>query len=84
MGTTAVNNATNITKYDTWTIDTTPDSTSALSNIMPWIDSQFLLTTYGGSGNWWGTLATSTAGYSPAPYITPEMQGPGTIRYWVK
>jgi prepilin-type N-terminal cleavage/methylation domain-containing protein len=84
IGTTMVNNATNIQQYDTWTIDTTPASTSALSNVMPWISSAFLLTTYGGAGNWYGTMATSTAGYSPAPYISPEMPNPGIIWYWVK
>ncbi|MDD2496408.1 MAG: fibrinogen-like YCDxxxxGGGW domain-containing protein [Tissierellia bacterium] len=82
-GTTAVNNATNISQYDTWTIDTTPADTTSLTNVMPWINNT-LLSTYGGTASWWGTIATKTNGYSPAPYISPQMQNPGIIWYWVK
>jgi prepilin-type N-terminal cleavage/methylation domain-containing protein len=83
-GTTVVENATNIEKYDTWTIDTTLDDTQALTNVMPYISSTRLLTTWGGVGSWWGTIATSTSGFSPAPYIATAQPNPGVIRYWVK
>lgn len=83
-GTTVVENATNIEKYDTWTIDTTLNDTAALTNVMPYISPAHLLTTWGGVGSWWGTITTNSSGFSPAPYITPEQQNPGMIRYWVK
>lgn len=84
-GTSAVENATNIEKYDTWTIDTTlTDGTSALSNVMPYTAGSYLLTTWGGTGNWYGTIVTSNSGWSPAPYISPSQTNPGTIWYWVK
>jgi prepilin-type N-terminal cleavage/methylation domain-containing protein len=84
VGTTAVNNATNIEKYDTWTIDDTPASTEAPSNVMPWVaNATQVLTTWSNAGNWYGTLVTSS-GWGPAPYISPENVNPGVIRYWVK
>jgi len=84
VGTSVVNNATNIQQYDTWTIDTTPDDTTSLSNIMPWIgNSTQILSTWGNAGSWWGTIV-SGGGYSPAPYINTEMREPGIIWYWVK
>jgi prepilin-type N-terminal cleavage/methylation domain-containing protein len=83
-GTTVVENATNIEKYDTWTIDTTLNDTTSLTNVMPYINSTRLLTTWGNVGSWWGTIATASSGFTPAPYITPEQQNPGMIRYWVK
>lgn len=83
-GTTVVENATNIEKYDTWTIDTTLDDTNALTNVMPYINSSRLLTTWGGVGSWWGTIATASSGFSPAPYISSAQPNPGIIRYWVK
>ena len=83
-GTTVVENATNIEKYDTWTIDITLDDTNALTNVMPYINSSRLLTTWGGAGSWWGTIATSTSGFTPAPYISSIQPNPGVIRYWVK
>jgi len=83
-GTTVVENATNIEKYDTWTIDTTLDDTSALTNVMPYLNASRLLTTWGGLGSWWGTIATSSSGFTPAPYINSIQPNPGVIRYWVK
>ena len=83
MGTTVVNNATNIEKYDTWNIDTAL-GTSSLTNVMPWIkNSTQILSTWGGTGSWWGTLV-SGGGYSPAPYMSVEKPNPGIIWYWVK
>lgn len=83
-GTTPINNATNIEKYDTWTIDTTLDDTSAPTNVMPYISSTRLLTTWGGAGSWWGTIATASSGFSPAPWIATTQPNPGTIWLWVK
>lgn len=83
-GTTVVNNATNIQQYDTWTIDTTLDDTQTLTNVMPYINSTRLLTTWGNQGSWWGTIATASSGFTPAPYISPGQQNPGIIWYWVK
>jgi len=87
-GTSAINNAANIQQYDagSWTIDTTLEDTLAPSNIMPYINSSRLLTTWSGAGSWYGTLATSTAGFSPAPYMnTPSaITNPGIIWYWVR
>jgi hypothetical protein len=83
-GTTPINNSTNIEQYDSWTIDTTLDDTQTLTNVMPYVSSTRLLTTWGGAGSWWGTIATSTSGFIPAPYISPGQQNPGIIWYWVK
>jgi len=84
-GTTIIANATNIEKYDTWTIDTTLDDTASLTNVMPWIiDNTELLTTYGASGSWWGTIVTGISGWAPAPYMSAEKPSPGIIWYWVK
>lgn len=85
VGTTVVNNATNIEKYDTWSIDTTNDSTDSLTNIMPWIDNiTQLLSTWGNAGSWWGTLVTGSSGWAPAPYMSSYNPSPGIIWYWVK
>lgn len=85
VGTSVVNNATNIQQYDAWTIDLTVDSTQALTNIMPWVGNNTqLLSTWGNAGNWYGTLITATSGWGPAPYISPENVPPGIIWYWVK
>lgn len=84
VGTTPVNNATNIEKYDVWNIDTTLEDTSALTNVMPYVSSSRLLTTWGGTGSWWGTIATASSGFTPAPYISSYQPNPGVIRYWVK
>ena len=87
-GTTPIENGVNIEQYDqgSWTIDTTLNSTDALTNVMPYVSSTYLLTTQGGMGSWWGTIATAQSGYSPAPYISnPTIpQNPGIIWYWVK
>lgn len=78
--------ATNIVKWNTWNINTSTTGTNnALSNRMPWIDNNTqLLTTWNRTGSWWGTLASNSASYNPAPYISPEKQQPGIIWYWVK
>ncbi len=85
--TNVVNNGVNIEKYDanSWTIDTTLDDVNALTNIMPYINPTRLLTTWSGSGSWWGTIATQSSGFSPAPYMsnTPAAN-PGIIWYWVR
>ena len=83
-GTTAVNNTTNIERYDTWTVDTTLDDTSAPSTVMPYINSSRLLTTWGGAGSWWGTIATASSGFTPAPWINGTQPNPGIIWLWVK
>ena len=84
-GTTPVQNGVNIEQFDTWTIDATiSDGSSALTNVMPYISSSYLLTTWGGAGNWFGTLATANGGFSPAPYINGQNTNPGIIWYWVK
>jgi hypothetical protein len=85
VGTTVVNNSTNIQKYDTWTIDTTLDDTGALTNVMPWIENNTqLLSTWGNAGSWWGTLVTGDSGWTPAPYMSTDQGYPGIIWYWVK
>jgi len=85
VGTSPVQNATNIEQYGVWTIDVSTDSTQALTNIVPWVgNTTQLLSSWGGTGNWWGTLVTGSSGWGPAPYITPEMTTPGKIWYWVR
>lgn len=79
--------ATNITQWNTWTINTaTTGNNNALSNRMPWLQnaSDQLLSTYHGSGSWWGTLVTNNTGYNPAPYISGAKPNPGIIWYWVR
>jgi len=88
-GTTPISNTTNIQQYDagSWTIDTTPeDNTLAPSNIMPYVNSTRLLTTWSGIGGWYGTIATATSGFSPAPYMNSPstITNPGIIWYWVR
>ena len=81
------NVATLIEQYDSWTLDTTPGGgTSAPSTIVPWVSSDYGLTTWGGSGSWWGTVTTwNTSGsWGPAPWIRSQQQSPGVIRYWVR
>ena len=77
--------ATNLVKWNTWTINSTTGTNQALSNRMPWIDNNTqLLTTWNDTGSWWGTLASNNGSYNPAPYISPQKQQPGIIWYWVK
>ena len=72
-------------QFDSWTLDTTPaDGTQALSTTVPWISSSYGITTWGGSGNWYGTLATHQSSWSPAPYISGPKTNPGIIWYWVR
>ena len=85
VGTTVVNNATNIEQYDVWTIDTSL-GTIALTNVMPWIgNTTQLLSTWGNTGSWYGTLVTGilwNGGYTP--YIHTQKETPSIIWYWVK
>ena len=84
-GMTVVNNATNVEKYSTWTIDTTLNDTTSLTNVMPWVKNNTqLLSTWGNAGSWWGTLVTGSSGWAPAPYMSSEKAAPGNIWYWVK
>ena len=81
--------ATLIEQYDAWTLDTNAtdaNGTQALSNVVPWVSSGSSpgIVTWGGTGNWWGTIATWGSGWTPAPYINGAKPNPGTIRYWVK
>lgn len=77
--------ATNLVKWNSWTINSTVGSNHAVSNRMPWIDnSTQTLTTWNDTGSWWGTLASGIGAYNPAPYISPQKQQPGIIWYWVK
>jgi len=85
VGTSAVNNATNIEQYDVWTIDTSL-GTLTLTNVMPWVgNTTQLLSTWGNAGSWYGTLVTGVlwgGGYTP--YIYTQKQTPNIIWYWVK
>jgi prepilin-type N-terminal cleavage/methylation domain-containing protein len=85
-GTTAVKNANNIEKYDTWNLEITPeDGNQSLSNVMPWVQNNTtLLSTWSGVNNWYGTLVTGSSGWGPAPYMQVEKVSPGAIWYWVK
>ncbi len=87
LATSATQNAaaTNIEQWGSWTIDTTVNDTTSLTNIMPWLGSSpQLLSTWGGTGSWWGTLVGNSASFTPAPYIAGSQQAPGKIWYWVK
>lgn len=84
-GTTVVNNATNIEQYGTWTIDTTLNSTDAVTNVMPWLSTGTkLLSTWGDAGSWYGTIVTGSTGWNAAPFISPEHDKPQVIWYWVR
>lgn len=84
-GSTPVTNVSSVTRFDTWTFDSNPsDGTDTPSNVMPWIGSAHLLTTWGGTGNWWGAIATFTTGWSPAPWMSTDQPNPGIIWYWVR
>jgi hypothetical protein len=53
-------------------------------------DGTGFLTNSSGSGNWWATLISNNASYSPAPWLsdagggTSTNQNPGIIWYWVR
>jgi len=84
-GTTAVNNATNTEMYGSWAIDTTIESTQTLTNVMPWINTTpQLLTTFGGAGNWFGTIVSGQTGWNAAPFLDTAHPKPVVIWYWVK
>lgn len=55
-----------------------------LENRMPWLGSTtgFLTTSASENSNWWGTIVAN--GWTPAPWISTEMQNPGIIWYWVR
>lgn len=78
--------STNLVQWDSWTIDTTPSSTTSLTNLMPWLypTNNAMLSTWGQAGSWWGTLITNNTSYNPAPYISSIKPTPGIIWYWVK
>lgn len=82
--------ATLTTKFDTWTQDTNAtdaNGTQTPSNVVPWVSSvagSQGLTTWGNTGNWYGTLVTYGSTWSPAPYIASGQQNPGVIWYWVR
>ncbi len=88
-GTSVQNVATMTEKYGTWTQDTDPsdsNGTQTPSNVVPWISSVSAspgLTTWGATGNWYGTLVTYS-GWSPAPWLAPGQTNPGVIRYWLR
>lgn len=93
QGTTPHEDGVNQQQFDTWTIDTAAtdsNGTQSISNVVPWVSTVAAssgLTTWGNVGNWWGTLATWTSGWSPAPYINSPagvQTNPGVIWYWVK
>jgi len=83
------NSATLTQQFDSWTQDTNAtdsNGTQTLSNVVPWVSStsgSLGLTTWGGVGNWYGTLVTY-AGWSPAPYINPGQINPGVVWYWIR
>jgi prepilin-type N-terminal cleavage/methylation domain-containing protein len=84
------NSATMIQQFDTWTQDvnaTDGNGTQTPSNIVPWVSTNAAspgLTTWGGTGNWYGTLLSYTSSWSPAPYISSAQPNPGVIWYWVR
>ena len=78
--TTSQTNIELVEKFDSWEYNG-----NGIEKLMPKIGAgNGRLTTDGvmGSG-WWGTLI-SDAGYSPAPYMHPEMAAPGKIWYWMR
>ena len=84
------NSATLIQQFDTWTQDVNPtdgNGTQTPSNIVPWVSSVPSspgLTTWGNSGNWYGTLVTYGSSWNPAPYIASVQPNPGVVWYWVR
>ena len=62
---------------------------------MPWLSKTAgtgagILTLDDGSGNWYGTMISSSSSYSPAPWLNDPGAGgtakpnPGIIWYWVR
>jgi len=90
QATTPQNSATLIQQFDTWTQDTNPtdgNGTQTLSNVVPWVSSNPSsagLTTWGNSGNWYGTLVTYSGSWNPAPYIATAQPAPGVVWYWIR
>ena len=85
VGTTVVNNATNIEQYDSWNISTSSSTSLALTNVMPWIaPGTKHLTTWVGVGSWYGTLVTSDTTWKAAPYINGVVEKANIIWYWVR
>lgn len=81
--------ATLIQQFDTWTQDTNSidgNGTQTPSNVVPWVSSVGTspgLTTWGNTGNWYGTLVTYSV-WNPAPWINTGQVNPGVIWYWVR
>lgn len=74
-----------IEQYDSWAFDSDPSNgTNSPSTVVPWVSSTYGLTTWGGSGNWFGTLTSWSSSWNPAPWISTPMPNPGVIRYWVR
>lgn len=68
---------------------------NGMAERMPWRSTTVgsgngFLTLSNGTGNWWGTLVSSSASYSPSPWISDPGTGgtaspnPGIIWYWVR
>ena len=85
-------NVTINTKFNTWSYAA---NNMGLSQRMPWYSNTAgsgfgLLTMSDGTGNWWGTLISSSGGFTPAPWISDAgtggnaNQNPGIIWYWVR
>ena len=85
-------NVTINTKFNTWSYAA---NNMGLSQRMPWYSNTAgsgfgLLTMCDGTGNWWGTLISSSGGFTPAPWISDAgtggnaNQNPGIIWYWVR
>ncbi|MBP6754872.1 MAG: hypothetical protein KA210_01895 [Bacteroidia bacterium] len=87
----AQTNITLNTKFGTWNYVTNNDG---ISQRMPWRSTTAggnvaYLTLSSGSGNWFGTLISYHANYSPSPWISDANGGaaninPGIIWYWVR
>lgn len=82
--------STMVQQFDTWTRDTNlsdANGTQTLTTVVPWVSSVTAsrgLTTWGGVGNWYGTLITYGTQFNPAPYINPGQVNPGIIWYWIR
>lgn len=78
-------------KYGTWNY---VGDNNGMALRMPWRSTTVgggtgFLTLSNGTGNWWGTLVSNNAFYSPSPWISDagggaSNQNPGIIWYWVR
>lgn len=80
------------TKFDNWNYNT---ANNGISQRMPWYSNTAgagygFITLATGTGNWWGTLVSSSSSYDPAPWLSDASGGsgvntnPGIIWYWVR